>query len=320
MTSLRRHHHLPKVTTNNSHHEEEARSFIFGAGASGSSKPSSHRAGVGGAGGGGGQSSGFWYSIRDKTDATAKRAFRVQMPTRLVFMTLGIFLILPLTIFLYKELHMKPSPLEHHGVRYTHHHHEQFPTWMEDAGAAAAASQTNKTSPSSSNATSSSDGEQQPAKKEDADTTTRTSNEAKDSVLSANFQKELREGAEETISDVDDKGMKQLFDSQDGNKVAQEDTAGIKASGDAAAAVGATKKKSLEEEKGQDQDLVDEAAIEAGVVEAFKREDELFEDSNEKEETGGTDLSADAGDDDDAEQKDENDDSGDETAEGLKSR
>ena len=45
------------------------------------------------------------FSMRDHTDATAKRGFRVQVPKRMVLYTALVFLCLPLSMFGYVEIH-----------------------------------------------------------------------------------------------------------------------------------------------------------------------------------------------------------------------
>ncbi|GKY98742.1 hypothetical protein MPSEU_000830500 [Mayamaea pseudoterrestris] len=51
------------------------------------------------------------YSMRDKTDATAKRTFRVQIPVRLMYIVLAVFLIIPILVFGWKETHL-PNKLK----------------------------------------------------------------------------------------------------------------------------------------------------------------------------------------------------------------
>jgi len=72
------------------------------------------------------------YTVRDKSDATAKRAFRVQIPRRLLYYTAAVFLVLPLFIFGWKETHLHP---EQHNVVVKHHlrhHHDRRPAWMDE--------------------------------------------------------------------------------------------------------------------------------------------------------------------------------------------
>ena len=76
---------------------------------------------------------------RDKSDATAKRAFRVQVPMRMIYWTCSIFIILPLTIFLWKEIHLHPidnldsrSPRGDGTIGGTRGGRNQFPAWMEE--------------------------------------------------------------------------------------------------------------------------------------------------------------------------------------------
>ena len=47
----------------------------------------------------------FEFSMRDSSDATAKRGFRVQVPKRMLSYVLLVFFILPLLLFLYVEVH-----------------------------------------------------------------------------------------------------------------------------------------------------------------------------------------------------------------------
>jgi hypothetical protein len=80
------------------------------------------------------------YSVRDRRDATAKRAFKVQVPKKILYYTTTVFLILPLALFLWKELHFHPHhPATHQLVKSNldrnsnnNHGHEVYPTWMEE--------------------------------------------------------------------------------------------------------------------------------------------------------------------------------------------
>ena len=56
-------------------------------------------------------------SVRDKSDAAAKRRFRVQVPTRLVRYVMLVFLVLPLVAFFWKETHL-------HGREDNHAHYK----------------------------------------------------------------------------------------------------------------------------------------------------------------------------------------------------
>jgi hypothetical protein len=80
------------------------------------------------------------YSVRDRRDATAKRAFKVQVPKRMLYYTMTVFLVLPLALFLWKEMHLDNHdqyPATHdlvksnmrgaHGTG-----HDFYPTWMEE--------------------------------------------------------------------------------------------------------------------------------------------------------------------------------------------
>lgn len=78
------------------------------------------------------------YSVRDRRDATAKRAFKVQVPKRMLYYTMTVFLVLPLALFLWKEMHLD----NHAANRDPAHdlvksnmrgHHDVYPTWMEEA-------------------------------------------------------------------------------------------------------------------------------------------------------------------------------------------
>ena len=46
----------------------------------------------------------FEFSVRDHSDATAKRGFRVQVPTRMLCYTILVFFVLPIALFLYFEM------------------------------------------------------------------------------------------------------------------------------------------------------------------------------------------------------------------------
>jgi hypothetical protein len=47
----------------------------------------------------------FEFSVRDTSDATAKRGFRVQVPKKILGYVMLVFFILPLILFLYVEVH-----------------------------------------------------------------------------------------------------------------------------------------------------------------------------------------------------------------------
>jgi hypothetical protein len=51
----------------------------------------------------------FEFSVRDHSDATAKRAFRVQVPKRIIFYTTLVFFVLPVFLFIYVEMHKRSS-------------------------------------------------------------------------------------------------------------------------------------------------------------------------------------------------------------------
>lgn len=46
----------------------------------------------------------FEFSVRDHSDATAKRGFRVHVPTRMLCYTILVFFVLPIALFLYFEM------------------------------------------------------------------------------------------------------------------------------------------------------------------------------------------------------------------------
>ena len=58
----------------------------------------------------------YEFSVRDHSDASAKRGFRVQVPKRILCYTLVVFFILPLVLFLYVELHRQS--LKRQAARY----------------------------------------------------------------------------------------------------------------------------------------------------------------------------------------------------------
>eukprot|EP00545_Synedropsis_sp_CCMP1620_P003294 CAMPEP_0119014442 /NCGR_PEP_ID=MMETSP1176-20130426/9743_1 /TAXON_ID=265551 /ORGANISM="Synedropsis recta cf, Strain CCMP1620" /LENGTH=261 /DNA_ID=CAMNT_0006967621 /DNA_START=118 /DNA_END=900 /DNA_ORIENTATION=+ len=47
----------------------------------------------------------FEFSVRDHSDATAKRGFRVQVPKRIICYTVIVFFVLPIFLFVYVEMH-----------------------------------------------------------------------------------------------------------------------------------------------------------------------------------------------------------------------
>jgi hypothetical protein len=59
----------------------------------------------------------FEISLRDKNDATAKRAFRVQVPKRMLTYTVCIFFVAPLFLFGYFQVHTRAihHQANHHG-------------------------------------------------------------------------------------------------------------------------------------------------------------------------------------------------------------
>jgi hypothetical protein len=80
------------------------------------------------------------YALRDRRDATAKRAFKVQVPKRMLYYTILVFLVLPLALFLWKEMHLDNhdvhrDPTTHDLVKSNMRGtgHDVYPTWMEQA-------------------------------------------------------------------------------------------------------------------------------------------------------------------------------------------
>lgn len=57
----------------------------------------------------------FEISLRDKSDATAKRGFWVQVPKRMLSYALLVFVVLPLVLFFYVEVHNVGSHRHGHG-------------------------------------------------------------------------------------------------------------------------------------------------------------------------------------------------------------
>lgn len=47
----------------------------------------------------------FEFSVRDHSDATAKRGFRVQVPKRMICYTVLVFFVIPIVLFVYVEMH-----------------------------------------------------------------------------------------------------------------------------------------------------------------------------------------------------------------------
>lgn len=61
----------------------------------------------------------FEFSVRDHSDATAKRGFRVQVPKRIMCYTMLVFVVIPVFLFVYVEMHKKSSGKHaKHGDRY----------------------------------------------------------------------------------------------------------------------------------------------------------------------------------------------------------
>ena len=77
------------------------------------------------------------FSVRDRRDTTGKRAFKVEVPKRMLYYTILVFLVLPLALFLWKEMHLdnhSRDPATHDLVKANMrgHRHDVYPTWMED--------------------------------------------------------------------------------------------------------------------------------------------------------------------------------------------
>lgn len=69
----------------------------------------------------------FEISLRDKSDATAKRGFRVQVPKRMLSYVVLVFLVAPLSLFLWMEVHRVASSHGQHNnekVPEDHFHHD----------------------------------------------------------------------------------------------------------------------------------------------------------------------------------------------------
>lgn len=60
----------------------------------------------------------FEFSVRDTTDATAKRGFRVQVPKRMLLYVLLVFFVLPLGLFLFVEVHKAQQKREFANARH----------------------------------------------------------------------------------------------------------------------------------------------------------------------------------------------------------
>lgn len=95
----------------------------------------------------------FEISLRDKTDATAKRGFRVQVPKKMLSYFVLVFIVLPLALFLYMEVHRVAAShghVVHEKVPEHHFHHDVLSLLGADneedeTNAAAAASLANDT-------------------------------------------------------------------------------------------------------------------------------------------------------------------------------
>jgi hypothetical protein len=60
------------------------------------------------------------FNVRDKKDVTAKRRFRVQVPTRMLKYVVLVFFVLPLVLFIYREMHL------HDEVHHAHYKPEHY--------------------------------------------------------------------------------------------------------------------------------------------------------------------------------------------------
>ena len=69
------------------------------------------------------------------TKNSSNKSWHVKIPRRMVLMVMAVFLLLPLTFFMWKETHLHHNEHHHepHKSMVRGHHHEVFPTWMEDA-------------------------------------------------------------------------------------------------------------------------------------------------------------------------------------------
>jgi hypothetical protein len=61
------------------------------------------------------------FNVRDKKDATAKRRFQVAIPTRMLNYVVLVFFVLPLFLFIYKEMHLGNE--EHAHFKAEHYIH-----------------------------------------------------------------------------------------------------------------------------------------------------------------------------------------------------
>jgi len=68
----------------------------------------------------------FEISLRDKSDATAKRGFRVQVPKRMLSYAVLVFIVAPLALFMYMEVHRVAAShgSAHEKVPEHHFHHD----------------------------------------------------------------------------------------------------------------------------------------------------------------------------------------------------
>jgi len=64
----------------------------------------------------------FEISLRDKSDATAKRGFRVQVPKRMLSYAVLVFIVAPLTLFAYMEVHRVATSHGHAANEKVEHH------------------------------------------------------------------------------------------------------------------------------------------------------------------------------------------------------
>ena len=92
----------------------------------------------------GGRTEKFEISLRDKSDATAKRGFRVQVPKRMLFYSVLVFIVLPLALFVYMEVHRAAASRGHpdEKVPEQHFHHDVLSLLTDEEETDAAANRT----------------------------------------------------------------------------------------------------------------------------------------------------------------------------------
>lgn len=76
----------------------------------------------------------FEISLRDKSDATAKRGFRVSLPKRMLSWAVIVFVVAPLTLFVYMEVHRVATSHGHvtNGKVPEHHFHHDVLSLLTD--------------------------------------------------------------------------------------------------------------------------------------------------------------------------------------------